>query len=718
MAAQGQGYGLPLALHLGEPLARNPAVVALLDLLRLHLGGFRRRDLLDALRSPYFAVPGLGAAQVSLLERISIEMRVSGGRHEWLDAVALAARPPAADDDESSFTPFQIAPETAADLARALTVFFDAVTPPERGTVRDYATWLQDLIGRDVPDPDDLPETVPLFYSLHVPAQIRADADESLVARDLAAMQMFLRVLGGLVSTQALAGALGYTRATDWKTFFRDLTTTVDGTTVGRGAARDGRVLVTTVADARGLPHRHVFILGLSEGIFPQPAPEDPLLLDSERRQLRAANVSLQTQAERAGDDGLFYSLIGQAHDSLTLSRPHTKNGEAWAASHLWRAALAVFTDPAVERLKLGDVPADPATPHEAALAAADALGAGAAPGWVDPAYWARIKFARAVEMRRLSRAPHDHYSGRLRDPALLEWVAAALNADRVWSASQVNDYGMCGFRFFAGRLLRLEPLEEPEDGMDSLQLGTLFHEILERTYRQLGGAITPNRLDEALATLERVADERMATAPARLRFRVSPQWAQEQRVLRRRLERLVRADFSGANPLDKQFGGGRAIYMQEARFDDFPLDLGDEALRVRGSIDRIDQQGDRAIVVDYKTGSAPIPKSETERGRNFQMMIYLLAAQALIDAETSPDHPREVAGGIFWRIGGESLGDLAGDDADIIAAGRDHLRRYLALARSGDFAAHANRLDAGKCARYCDFHQFCRIGSTHQRKP
>jgi ATP-dependent helicase/DNAse subunit B len=253
---------------------------------------------------------------------------------------------------------------------------------------------------------------------------------------------------------------------------------------------------------------------------------------------------------------------------------------------------------------------------------------------------------------------------------------------------------------------------------MDNRQLGTLFHEILERTYHRLGGAIMPDRLDEALAVLDEVATERMASAPARLRFRVSPQWAQEQRVLRRRLGRLIRDDFTGNSPLDDRFPGGREIYRQEARFDDLALDLGDESLRVRGSIDRIDRQGDRAIVVDYKSGSAPIPKSETEKGRNFQMMLYLLAAQALIEQDDTLDRPREVAGGLFWRIGGDSLGEMTVADGDIIAAGIDYIRRYLHLARSGDFAAHANRLDAGRCASYCDFHHLCRVSSTHQRKP
>jgi RecB family exonuclease len=220
---------------------------------------------------------------------------------------------------------------------------------------------------------------------------------------------------------------------------------------------------------------------------------------------------------------------------------------------------------------------------------------------------------------------------------------------------------------------------------------------------------------------LHDVADRLMASAPARLRFRVSPQWAQEQQVLRRKLERLIRDDFLGINPLNKQFGGAlREIYRQEVPFGgdgSFSIDLGAERLRLRGLVDRIDRQGDRAIVVDYKSGSTPFRKTEIEQGRNFQMMIYLLAAQALLEQDTAPDAPHEVAGGVFWQIGGASLGDLAADEVDIIDAGRDHLSRYLERARQGDFAAHANKLQDGKCASYCDFHQFCRASITSRRK-
>ena len=720
VAVQGESYGLPLALHHGSPLAGSPAVVALLDLLRLHAGDFRRRDLFDVLRSPYFTMPGLDAGRVTLLERIGLELRVTGGRSAWLEAVNLASRP-AADDEQM---PPPLAPDSAAELKAALDAFFRAVTPPPTGSVAAYIGWLEVLIGQDMPDPDDEGDAAQpggYGYSLRIPDQIRDGDDAAVIARDLAALQGVKGVLRGLLSAQTLTGSLGYERQTDWPTFFRDLKTTIDNTTVERGAARDGRVLVTTVTDARGLPHRHVFVLGLSEGLFPQPVPEDPLLLDSERERLHAAGIRLPTQTERAGDDGLFYSLIGQARETLTLSRPHSKNGEAWAESHLWRAAWALFSDHAHQRLRLGEVADDPATPYEAALACVDRLSRGLTASWVDVSYWARIRRGRAVEQRRQSNEPHDHYSGRLRDPALIAWTAEFLSEDRVWSASQLNDYGICGFRYFAARLLRLEPLEEPEDGLDSRQLGTLYHEILETTYRRLDGTISPERLDEALAVFHAVADDLLASAPGRLRFRASSLWQQEQIVLRRKLEKLIRDDFGGQGALDKHFPGAlRQVYRQEARFGEdgpFALDLDGERLRLRGSIDRIDRQGERVIVVDYKSGSTRFDKREIERGRNFQMLVYLSAAQAVIAADPASDAPREVAGGLFWQIGRDALGDLTPQDADVIAAGKAHLARYLRLARSGDFAAHANQLDADKCASYCDFHQLCRQNVMHKRK-
>ncbi|MBK8023359.1 MAG: hypothetical protein IPK19_18490 [Chloroflexi bacterium] len=157
LATAARQYGVPMALHFGAALVHTPAAAALIDLLALHGNGFRRRAVLDALRSPYFAVPGLDAEAVDRLEAIALGARVIGGRDEWLEAVRLAHVPAAADEDEADAPQALDAEEKEwlAALESALEAFFDAVTPPETGMPVDYVRWLEALIGRDAPDPDD-----------------------------------------------------------------------------------------------------------------------------------------------------------------------------------------------------------------------------------------------------------------------------------------------------------------------------------------------------------------------------------------------------------------------------------------------------------------------------------------------------------------------------------------------------------------------------------
>ncbi len=731
-AALRRVYDLPLALHYGESCTHNPAVIAVRALLDLHARNFRRRDLLDVLASPYLRVPGIPVAAMDTLERIAADQLVTGGREAWIGALELAAQPPpdlAPRDDEDD-QPAPRATEHAAALITPLVRFFDAVTPPPDGTLEDYAAWIDALTGVDQPDPDAEPDAdTPASYTLDLPGAIRAH--HATDARDAAALQVIKYGLSAAITADALSAHLNpdHTPLRGWHAFTRELDAIIASGATERGMGRDGRVLVTSVTNARGLPHRHVIIVGMAEGVFPTPTPEDPLLLDSERERLRADGIPLLTQAERAADDGLFYGLIGQAHESLTLTRPTYKDGDAWAASHLWRAVMTCFDDLQPITRRLGEVPAydDALTPAEAALAVSAALSKNASRrgmGWLSAtqsAYWSRIKDARAVELRRLSRAPHDHYTGRLSDPALIDAIRADHDARKVWSASALNAYGMCGYRYFAQRLLNLEAIHDPEEGMDQRQLGTIYHELLETVYRAImdaGLSITPDNLPTARAIFDQHADTLIASAPARLRFRPSSLWEQEAETLKRRILRLIESDFNGDNPINKVMGGERQTAHLEAHFGmgDAPpitIDLAAaQRLRVRGAIDRIDQAGDRVVIIDYKSGSTAINADEIRRGRNVQMLVYLEAARALLPNAN-------IAGGVFWSVGqNKSIGTITAEHADAITAGKAQIARHLERIRAGDFAAEANKPQDGKCASYCDFAQLCRIQVTRRGKP
>ncbi len=743
-------YELPMVLHYGQPLAENPAIDALMRLLSIARNGFRRRDVLDALRSPYFAVPALNDAETNVLEQVTLKFLVTMGAELWIDAIFKATHSYETDERDDNAPPLIADSEFASNLAEDLTAFFDEITPVETATVAEYVLWIERIIGVDPESALDYADDFEIEmggYTLDMIARVRDRATPpEIIARDLAALQEFKRVLRGMLTTRELMMSLSgdHHDEISWIAFLTDLQNAVSTASINARPGRSGQVLVTTAADARGLPHDHVFIVGLAEGVFPARTTEDPLYLDSERRELQSYNVPLLTQTERASDDGLFYELICLPRDTLTLSRPTIQNGHVWIESHLWRSVTQVFplesehvTD---HRLGIGEVTQvmDAATMDEVSLAVANALTADTAQinptvkqayNWLlSLPYWSHININQQIEMGRISREPHNRYSGVLSSPELIAQVAQVTHPTVRWSASRLNDYGVCGFRFFAKRVLRLETLEEPEAGMTVLERGSLYHKILEDTYgslQQQGIGIAPENVDVALEILHDIAQTVFETAPETFNFRVDITWVQEQARILRKLIALVHADFSTDSPITKAFGGAGAMrepYRVEQSFGGsktlaIPLPNGDQ-LRLFGFIDRMDYLGDgRVIVLDYKSGGSGsgIPTSEMKIGRNFQMMVYLLAAKALL-----ADEQVDVAGGAFWHINDRKLsGDIQLDDEgqEAIEQAKDHIVRYLERARAGDFAVQATKLEDGKCIRYCEFFQLCRVRVTNQYK-
>jgi len=737
-------YGLPFSTRLGMPLAENPAIAALLSLIDLASGSFARRAVLDTLRSPYLSCPDLNGAQIDQLERISRQQVVIDGRQNWSAAIERAVRSLTDEDGEVQSEALSV--EDSASLQSALDAFFARISPPLTATPREWVRWLETLIGRD--DLDDqaaeqtsATEQTPIAQlpktHFNVIANMRtAEVEPHIATRDLAALACLKRVLSDVLAAYELLDAW---TPIGWAVFRRELQTAIDSASINtqREHTRNGRVLISSVFDARGLSQERVYVLGLSEGSFPARAVEDGLYYDSERIAFRERGLPLLTRAERADESSVFYEISALARRTLTLSRPYSEKGVLWPPSAYWRAVQSVLPVP-IMRIAMDAAPelAQAARFSEVAAAIAHGLNSSAADPktlsvhqWltIQPehaARWHNAQTGRHIETRRASAVQaqlHDQYSGVLAHPLTMAAAADKLGAERVWSASQWNEYGACPFKFFARRLLDLQPLLEPEPGMTPMQRGNLIHEVLEVLYERLADAnisIAPYNSDQALAMLDSVLAELFADAPIRHAFAPDALWAQDQQMFRSRLRDLVRADFSENSPISALLPGERRSVRQEAQFGDANrggrgkqviLDGAAGPLRAQGFIDRMDEANGRVFVIDYKSGSQKFKIDDMVEGRNVQMYVYVLAAQALVKRDG-----HTVIGGAFWHVSDRTLSGAVSVEADqeALTEAAQNIHAQVIEARQGHFPNTPSKREGGKCARYCEFSKLCRVAA------
>jgi putative RecB family exonuclease len=152
---------------------------------------------------------------------------------------------------------------------------------------------------------------------------------------------------------------------------------------------------------------------------------------------------------------------------------------------------------------------------------------------------------------------------------------------------------------------------------------------------------------------------------------------------------------------------GWASIAQELAFMNDRPLLIrdGDDTLRVRGFIDRVDAAPDgRLRVVDYKTGGPDDYKPQAlAEGKKLQMAIYGLALRDALGRAL----PAE---GFYWHIlkavaSPLTLKSYPGGPEVALADGLAAIWRAVRAARAGQFTPQA---PAGGCPDYCPAAGFC----------
>ncbi|HEX6338259.1 MAG TPA: PD-(D/E)XK nuclease family protein [Jiangellaceae bacterium] len=221
---------------------------------------------------------------------------------------------------------------------------------------------------------------------------------------------------------------------------------------------------------------------------------------------------------------------------------------------------------------------------------------------------------------------------------------------DQVISPTALEGWAICPHAFFVERLLRVHPLETPEElvQISPLEVGNLIHETLDRFFdeQSRAGAVpagpqpwTAEQRQSLARIATQVADEFEARGLTGHRL----MWRQERARILADVQALLDDDEK------LRSGTGRQQVRSELAFgmrgaDPVEVSLPDgRAIKFRGSADRVDvDAGGAIVVVDYKTGSSSRfqglgEDDPTHGGTKLQLPVYAHAARAQLGAPDAP---------------------------------------------------------------------------------
>jgi len=720
----------------GRPLRESPVVAAIMSALDIVRQNFSRESVLAFLRSPYISFRfEHDGRQVELdgdfLDTEARVARIFRGRSTWAEKlqqtiVTLERQPAAPDADEADLQ------HTAGRIARleeqrrGIELVLAQIARLEQPmTPKEFAGLLEELI-----------RTFGIARGIFFRHEDAVGRD--ILERDYRALAAFQQVIKDVMFAAGFAGRESFS----FHEFAEMAEAGLAGEMFDIRRDVDHGVNVLPIDELRGGDYDVVFIGGMVDGEFPRPEAPQIFYSEDARRRLGLKTTPSNLDIERY----LFATAVAAPRRRTIITYPAADSGKELLKSLFVSEIQRLLPDIEVQHFpQPGSIFSVRSLQYNAARgllgqdAAAGAELCSRAPGGNISAM---VRSLSIEELRRRG-SKWSRFEGMLKDPAVRQEVAAKY-VRRPLSASTLERYARCPFRFFAEQVLRLAELDEPQEEIDALERGSVMHKILNRFYteRRARGRVELHEDDnpgDALEHIRRIAREELDRMPFEGLF-----WEMErERILGGRgrgfrgvLEMFIEAEMQPrGTSLPRYFEAsfGRPYESEESditlALPEVVIGEGDSQVRLIGRIDRIDvAEADGrplALAIDYKTGTPPT-SDDVLKYLSLQLPVYMMALQ---QAEFQPaggayyclkDNPKDFGiGGFFadsaamkgfFGIGQNKRKGLldAGELADTIRSARDAILRYAAGIRSARFnPSTLDPQDSG--CRYCQFNGICR---------
>ncbi|WJV46332.1 UvrD-helicase domain-containing protein [Streptomyces flavofungini] len=391
--------------------------------------------------------------------------------------------------------------------------------------------------------------------------------------------------------------------------------------TLTRRAARPDAVRLMTAHRSKGLEWRLVVVAGVQEGLWPDLRRRGSLL-EADRIGRDGIAEPLTPGALLSEERRLFYVAATRAKERLVVTAVKAPADDGDQPSR-FLTELGVEPKDVTGRPRrplsvsalVAELRATTVDPH-----ASDALREAAAQRL------ARLAALSDADERPLVPSAHPHRWWGMFEPTASAVPLRDRDKPVALSGSALDQLAnTCALQWFLGREVKADAPATAAQGF-----GNVVHVLAD----EVASGRTPADLDVLMERLESVWDALVFDAP----------WKsdQEKEHARVALERFLQWHVNGTR-------AGRAPVASEHDFD-VTLEAGPYEVRVRGSMDRVERDGEgRAYVVDFKTGKQSPSAADVER--HPQLAVYQLAVR-----EGAAD---DVFEGVRPDVGGAELVQL-----------------------------------------------------------
>jgi ATP-dependent helicase/nuclease subunit B len=430
--------------------------------------------------------------------------------------------------------------------------------------------------------------------------------------------------------------------------FSRLIERMLEGETVRAVRAAHPRLRILGGIESRLVSADRLVLAGLEEGVWPQGAPLDPFL----SRPMRAG-LGLPPPERRIGLAAHDFAQAACAPEVVLVHSQRLQGAPAVESRWLWRLRTL-------------------------------ARGAGQElPGRPEVLDWARALDAP----ERFSPAPRP----RPRPPVAVRPAELPVTGVETWLRDP--------YAIYARYVLRLRPLQRPDEPVEARARGVAVHSALQRFAERHPDEI-PSLAEELLEDLlVEALEEAGMPAPAMARERV--------------LAGQAAAWLAG---FERDRRRGARLLVEQKGVMEITIAPGGKPFRLTARADRLEVRGERVDVLDFKTGQAP---SRKQMQSGFAPQLTLTAA-ILQDGgfkAAGPALPGEL---VYVRVtGGRKPGEalvraIGGESLDWAADALDGLKRRIARFSSEDTAYLSWAAPQFMHARGGDYDHLARVWEWH----